>query len=402
MKTFSNYSLYLYTDIRFGLGTETEAAGMIKKHGGSKVLMIYGGGSIKKSGLYDRVAASLREGGIPWVELGGVRPNPRRSLVDAAFRLARDAGVDFILAVGGGSCLDTAKAVGLALASGGGYWQLFTGTFGGTPTMAPVGAIPTIAAAGSETSISCVILDDVETGRKMSVNLPCCRPVFALLNPALTHTVSPYQTAAGAVDILAHTVLRYFFKDLAASRLGDEFAEGLMRTVVRYGPAAAAAGGDGEARAELMMAAAFSHNDITSIGRSGPRGGEHALESQISGHYDTAHGAGLAVVMPAWLQYIVGHGRSEQVARVAQFGAGVFAVRPDLADPVGTANAGLRAFRAWIRSLGMPLTLKELGIPRADLPAVIKRCVDHNKGTVSGFMDLDETAVTEIFTSIIE
>jgi alcohol dehydrogenase YqhD (iron-dependent ADH family) len=151
-----------------------------------------------------------------------------------------------------------------------------------------------------------------------------------------------------------------------------------------------------------MLAATFSHSDITSAGRSGPRGGEHALESQISGHYDTAHGAGLAAVMPAWLQYIANHGSPEQTARVAQFGSGVFGVRPDLLDPKGTADAGLNAFRSWVRSLGMPLTLKELGIPKEDLSAVVKRCMDHNKGKVPGFMELDEKAVTEIFASIIE
>jgi alcohol dehydrogenase YqhD (iron-dependent ADH family) len=138
------------------------------------------------------------------------------------------------------------------------------------------------------------------------------------------------------------------------------------------------------------------------IGRSGPRGGEHALESQISGFYDTAHGAGLAAVMPAWLQYIVDNGSPEMIARIAQFGAGVFGVRADIEDPKGTANAGLRAFRIWVKSLGMPLTLKELGIPKADLPLVVKRCMEHNKGMVPGFMELDEKAVAEIFGSIAE
>jgi alcohol dehydrogenase YqhD (iron-dependent ADH family) len=400
MKTFTNYSLCLYTDILFGKDTELEAAKMIKKHGGSKVLLIYGGGSIKTSGLYARVTGVLKEGNIPWVELSGVQPNPRRSLAEKGVKLAQAEGVDFILAVGGGSCIDTAKAIGLALANGGDFWQFYQGTVPGTK-MAPVGTIHTIAAAGSETSISSVIVDDVETGRKMSVNFPCNRPVFAIENPELTYSVSAYQTGAGAADILAHTVLRYFFKDLPVSRLGDEFAEGLMRTVVHYGPLAVANPGDYEARAELMMAATFSHNDITSIGRSGPRGGEHALESQLSGHYDTAHGAGLAALMPAWLQYIADHGSPEQTARIAQFGAAVFGVRADLLDPKGTADAGLRAFRSWVRSIGMPLTLKELGIPTEDLPAVIKRCMDHNKGTVPGFVELDEKAVTAIFSSII-
>jgi alcohol dehydrogenase YqhD (iron-dependent ADH family) len=303
--------------------------------------------------------------------------------------------------VGGGSTIDTAKAVGLGLANGGDFWKFYRD---GVPAekMAPVGTSQTIAAAGSESSRSSVIVDDLESGRKMSVNLDCCRPVFAIENPELTYTVSAYQTGAGAADILAHTVHRYFSGKSPASRLGDEFAEGLMRTVVHYGPIATARPDDYEARAELMTSATFSHNDITGIGRSGPKGGEHALESQISGHYDTAHGAGLAAVMPAWLQYAVDHGSPEEIARVAQFGAAVFGVRPDFLDPRGTANAGLRAFRSWIRSIGMPLTLKELGIPKEDLPAVVKRCMDHNKGKVPGFMELDEKAVTTIFASIRE
>jgi alcohol dehydrogenase YqhD (iron-dependent ADH family) len=401
MKTFTGYNIHLYTDILFGRGTEAEAARMVKKHGGSKVLLIYGGGSIKKSGLYDRVAAALREGGIPWVELGGVQPNPRRSLAEKGVKAALDGGVDFLLAVGGGSTIDTAKAAGLGLANGGDFWQ-FYGQGVPAEKMAPVGTIHTIAAAGSESSRSSVIVDDMESGRKMSVNLDCCRPVFAIENPELTYTVSAYQTGAGAADILAHTVNRYFSKGLPASRLGDEFAEGLMRTVVHYGPVAVSRPDDYEARAELMTAASFSHNDITGVGRSGPRGGEHALESQISGYYDTAHGAGLAAVMPAWLQYVVCHGSPEQAARVAQFGAAVFGVRPDLLDPRGTADAGLRAFRSWIRSIGMPLTLKELGVPKEDLPAVVRRCMEHNKGKVPGFMELDEKAVTAIFASILE
>jgi len=203
-----------------------------------------------------------------------------------------------------------------------------------------------------------------------------------------------------AADILDHTVSRYFTKEMPASCLGDEFAEGLIRTVVKYSRIALAKPDDYEARAELMMAASFSHNDLTGIGRSGPRGGEHALEHQFSGHYDTAHGAGLAAIMPAWLQYIADNGTPEQAARVAQFGVKVFGVSPDLADIKATANAGLEAFRAWLCSIGMPLTLAELGIPRADLPVLVKRTMDANSGKIVGFLDLDEKAVTSIYFSL--
>jgi alcohol dehydrogenase YqhD (iron-dependent ADH family) len=237
------------------------------------------------------------------------------------------------------------------------------------------------------------------SGRKRWIMWTPCRPVFAIMNPELTYSVSPYQTGAGSADILAHTVNRYF--QAPASHLGDEYGEGTMRTVVKYAPAAIAKPGDYEARAELMLAGSFSHNDLTGIGRSGKRGGEHALESQLSGHYDTAHGAGLAVVMPAWLRYMVNHGTPEQAARVAQFGVKVFAVEPDMADLKATANEGLERFRRWLGSIGMPLTLKELGVPAGDLPEVIRRCLDHNGGIVPGYMDLDKDAVTEIFTSVV-
>ncbi|MCL2833830.1 MAG: iron-containing alcohol dehydrogenase [Treponema sp.] len=399
MKNFTGYSLYFYTDILFGRGTETQTGKMIRKHGGNKVLLVYGGGSIKQNGLYDRVVKSLKDENLLFAELGGVQPNPRRSLVETGIKLALAEKADFLLAVGGGSVIDTAKAIALAMANNGEYWKFYNGAC--PQKMAPVGVINTIAAAGSETSRSSVIKDDIETGRKFGFNWDPCRPVFAIMNPELTFTVGAYQTGAGSADIIAHTVSRYFFEGTPVSHIGDEFMEGLMRTVVRYAPAAIAEPADYEARAELMMAAFLSHSDIMGMGRSGNRGGEHAVEYQLSGYYDTAHGAGLAAVMPAWMQYIANHGDPVQTARVAQFGTGVFGVKPDLSDPLGTANEGLRAFRNWIKSIGQPLTLKELGIPKTDLPAVIKRCVDHYNGKLPGYMELDEKAVAEIFGSIV-
>jgi alcohol dehydrogenase YqhD (iron-dependent ADH family) len=400
MKTFKPFNFNLYTDILFGRGTETEAANMIRKHGGTKVMLVYGGGSIKKSGLYDRVVKTLKDGGLPFVELGGVQPNPRRSLVDKGLKIALDEKVDFMLAAGGGSAIDTAKGIALGLANGGDYWKFYSGT--PAEKMAPVGTIHTIAAAGSETSRSSVLVDDIQTGQKRGFMWDPCRPVFAIMNPELTYTVPAYQTGAGAADIVAHTVSRYFYQDNPVSSLGDEYAAATIRTVVKYAPIAIARPDDYEARAELMLAGSFSHNDLTGIGRSGPRGGEHGLESQLSGHYDTAHGAGLAVMMPAWLQYIADTGRPEQVARIAQFGVQVFGVSPEMTDIKATADAGLRAFRTWIKSIGMPLTLKELGVPKTDIPVAIKRCMDVNNGKVPGFVDLDEKAVTAIFNSVAE
>jgi len=395
MKHFTNFIFYPYTDILFGRETEKEAGKMIRKHGGKRVMVVYGGGSAKKSGLFDVVAKALKDEGLYYAEFGGVQPNPRRSLVEKGIKAAQDEKADFLLALGGGSAIDTAKAIALALTNGGEYWKFFNGF--PPEKMAPVGTIHTITGSGSETSRSVVIVDDLDKGRKQSVNSDVCRPVFAIMNPELTYSVPAYQTAVGAADIIAHTVGKYFTKDDPASSLGDEFAEGLMRVVVKFAPIAIAAPNDYEARAELMMAASFSHNELTSIGRSGARGGEHPLEHQLSGHYDTAHGAGLAVIMPAWLKYITDNGTEPQVERVAQFGSKVFAARADTAK--ATANAGLDAFRAWLRSIGMPSTLAELGVPKADLEAVIKRTVDANKGKITGYIDLDEKAIREIYTS---
>ena len=398
MKHFANFNLCLYTDVLFGKGVESDAGKMIVKHGGSRVMVIYGSGSVKKSGLLDRILAAIRAEGLYCVEFGGVKANPLRSLVDKCIEAATREKIDFFLAVGGGSVIDTAKAAALAIANvATEYWKFFCGTQ--PEKMAPLGTVHTISAAGSEMSRSTVIVDDVEKKRKVGVNWDCCRPVFALMNPELTYSVPAYQTAAGAADIIAHSVSRYFTKDMPSSSLGDEFAEGIVRTVIRFGPVAVASPEDYEARAELMMAAAFSHNDLTGIGRSGPRGGEHPLEHQISGLFDTAHGAGLAVIIPAWLQYAANNGTPAHVARIARFFTNVFGMNSALFDDKTAANAGLAAFRAWIRSIGMPLSLRELGVPADGLEKLINKTIEANNGKIPGFIDLDESAIRAIYTS---
>jgi alcohol dehydrogenase YqhD (iron-dependent ADH family) len=302
MPKFSEFSFFMYTDILSGPGTEREAGRMVKKHGGTKVLFVYGSGSIKKNGLYDRITAALNEAGVPFAELGGVQANPHRSLVEKGIALAVKEGCDFLLAAGGGSVLDTAKAIGLALANKGEYWAFFRGA-AKTDKMAGLGAIPTIAAAGSETSHSCVILDDIPEGspaccadtlgRKMSVPFNCIRPTFAILDPELTYSVPAYQTAAGATDILSHTFMRWFYRGNPVSHIADVFAAGLMRNVVRFAPAALAKPDDYEARAELLLSASMSHCDITCYGRSGLNGGEHGAEVVNGGNVEAhAHKTG--------------------------------------------------------------------------------------------------------------
>ena len=399
MKEFTNFKFNMKTEIVFGKDTEKEVAELVKKYGGTKVLLVYGGGSIKKSGLYDTVVSTLTDAGLPYVEISGVQPNPRRTLIDEGLKFAQDEGVDFVLALGGASSIDTSKAIALGLANDGDYWQFFCGTM--AAKMAPVGTIHTLSAAGSETSSFLVIIDDIDGRGKVGAIGPACRPVFAIMNPELTYSVNKYQTGAGSTDIFAHTVFRYFTKP--ASYLGDQYCEATLRTVKKYGPIAVENPNDYEARAELMLAGSFSHNDLTGIGRFSMRkGSEHTLEQQLSGKYDTVHGAGLSVIMPAWLQYLVDNGEDFHVAKIAQFGENIFDVDSSIGDDKAIANEGLVRFRAWLKSMGMPATLKELGIPKEDLQKIVDECGCNNEGILIGFMDLDKDAVKAIFSSVVE
>ncbi|MDR1495505.1 MAG: iron-containing alcohol dehydrogenase [Clostridiales Family XIII bacterium] len=396
MKKFSKFNFHMYTEMVFGKGTVDGLADLIKKYGGTKVLFVYGSGSIRASGLYDRVKRALDGGGLPFAELGGVKANPLRSFAEKGIDLARAEGADFFLGVGGGSAIDTAKAIAIAMANDGEYWAYYNGVE--PPRMAPVGAINTIAAAGSETSGSTVLVDDIETGRKSGLMWPgVCRPVFAIMDPELTYTLPARQTAAGAADIFSHTFMRYFTN--YASYLGDAYCVSTLRTVRKYAPVCLERPDDYEARAELMLAAAFSHNDLTGVGRAGDgKGGEHALERQISGYYDFPHGEGLAVMMPAYLKYMVRRGSAEQAARVADFGVRVFDVEPEMGDAAAVAADGIERFTVWLRSLGLPTTLAELGIPEGEYDTVAERCVEENGGLIKGFMNIDADGIREIFT----
>jgi len=398
MKKFTNFSFNMCTHIVFGKDTVKQVGNLIKMHGGTKVMFVYGN-FIKTSGLYDKIAEYLKEEKIPFVELTGIKPNPRRSLVEKGLKYAQSENVDFMLAVGGGSTIDTAKAIALGLANNGTYWQFFNGEE--PKKMIPVGAISTIASSGSETSGSIVLLDDIESNRKIGNMYPICRPVFAIMDPELTYSLPKFQTGLGAADMFAHTFDRYFID--SASFLGDLYCIGTMKTAIKYGSIAVNDPKNYEARAELMLTASFAHNDVTGIGRSGTRkGSSHGLESQLSGIYDTPHGAGIAAVMPAWLDYLVDYGEDVHVSRVAQFAVDVFDVPAMMDDKKATAKEGIRRLRHWLKSLEMPLTLKELGIPKEDLDDIVLKCRSDKDGIQRGFMDLDKKAVRIIFKSILE
>ncbi len=399
MKKFTDFSLQLYTEIVFGLDTEKKVAELVKKHGGTKVMLVYGGGSIKKIGLYDTVIEALKAAAIPYVELGGVEPNPRRSLVEKGVAFGKAEGVDFLVALGGGSTIDTAKAIGFGLVYDGNVWDFYSGKAVPKKTT-KVGTIHTISAAGSETSTASVILDDIDTHKKFGCSTPFNRPVFAIMNPALTYSVSAYQTAAGASDVFAHTLERYFVN--SACYLGDQFAEGLLRAVVKYAPIAVKEPNDHESHRELMLAGSFAHNDITGIGRSGVRGGPHGLESFISSTYDTAHGAGLSIIMPAWLTFLVEKGTDETVARVAQFAVKVFDVEPDMEDKKAVALEGIKRFRAWELGMGMPVNLQALGVPEADLEKLVTNCRGDKEGILRGYVDLTRDDIRWIYSLMMK
>ena len=382
------------SEIVFGKGVESETGRLVKKYGGSKAMIVYGSGSVKRSGLFDSVAASLSETGIMFTEFGGVQPNPKRSFAEEGVKIALAEGVDFLIGLGGGSSIDTAKAISIGIANGGDFWQFYRGEK--PEKAAPVGTIVTIAASGSETSRSCVLVDDVDTGLKKGL-WSQFRPRFAVMNPELTYTLSPYQCASGCADILSHAFMRYFSN--YTSYIGDRFGEAAMQTIVKYAPVALEEPENYEARAEILLTGSLSHCDLMFIGRpDGNSGGEHPLESQLSGFYDTAHGAGLAVIMPALLKYFVMNGTEEQVDKVAHFATNVFGIDP---DPTLTseylAARGIARFYDWLRSIGMPTTLAELGITEDEIPAAVDRCMKARGSTISGFLTLDEKAVTEVY-----
>ena len=292
-----NCTYYAPTEVVFGKNTESQTGALIRKWGGSRVLIHYGGSSAKKSGLLDRITASLAEENIPFVLLGGVVPNPRLSKVREGIELGRREQIDFILAVGGGSVIDSAKAIGYGLSNEGDVWDFYTKKR--TPSAClPLGAVLTIAAAGSEMSDSSVITNE-EGWLKRGCSSNFCRCRFAVMNPELTCTLPPYQTASGCTDILMHTMERYFTNDKRMD-LTDELAEGLLRSVVRNARILKEEPLNYEARASIMWAGSLSHNDLTHFGSGRGDWACHQLEHELGGMFDVAHGAGLAAVWGSW------------------------------------------------------------------------------------------------------
>ena len=386
-----NFEFFSPTLFVFGRGAESKTGELVRKYGGTKVLLHFGGGSIKKSGVYDKVVASLVAAGLEYIPLGGVQPNPRSGLVREGIALCRKEGVDFVLAVGGGSVIDSSKAIAFGTLYDGDFADFYFGKDVKCPTPVPkalpIGTVLTIAAAGSEGSGNSIIT--LEPGMlKRGATGDALRPSFSVLNPELTFTLPPYQTACGAVDMFAHVVERYFTptKDVDIT---DELCEGVMRTVVAASVKALANPTDYAARANLMWAGTVAHNNVCGVGRV-QDWASHGIEHELSALYDCAHGAGLAVVMPAWMEYVM----HVDVARFARFAAKVFDVQSG--DPAAMAEEGIRRYRAWMRQLKMPTTFAELGAREEDIPALVAK-LGIGEGSLGSFMPLSGDDVANIF-----
>ena len=389
-----NFTYCAPTKVVFGRGVEEQIGPELRARGASRVLVHFGGGSVKKNGLLDKVTASLTAAGLTYVELGGVQPDPKLSFIHEGIALCRKEKVDFILAVGGGSVIDSAKAIGVGLATGNDPWQYAsTGTHPEANEVFPVGTVLTIAAAGSEMSNSDVITNDLVTPWvKQGITSETVRPVVSFLNPENTFTVSKFQTGCGIVDIMMHTMERYVTGQ-ADCQLTERIAEALLVSVREAGRVAIAHPDDYEARATLMWASSLSHNDLTGCGkiRKFP---VHKLEHPISALHDSvSHGAGLSVLFPAWAQYVMQY----DIPKFAQLANRVWDCPMDFDHPERTAQAGIQAMKRYFTEIGMPTRMSELGLTPDDYDAIIDLTTAGGTKPVKSYIDLGPDEIRAIY-----
>lgn len=385
-----NFTFYSPTYFVFGKEQENHTGKYVKRFGGSRVLLHYGGGSAVRSGLLDRVKASLEAEGISYVELGGVKPNPRSGLVYEGIELCRKEKVDFVLAIGGGSSIDSSKAIAAGTVYDGDFWDYYQGK--PVEKALPIGTVLTIAAAGSEGSPDSVITKE-EGMFKRGGHGEALRPMFSILNPELTQTLPAYQTACGITDIMAHLFERYF-TNTADVEVTDRMIEGLLSTMIYEAPRVIENPNDYEARANIMWTGMLAHNDCCGVGRS-QDWASHGMEHELSAVYDCAHGAGLAVVFPAWMTYTMHH----DVMRFAQLAVRVWGCPMDFAHPERTAKAGIEALRRFLKSIGMPGNFAELGAKEEDIEKLAHTACygDGAGGSIGGFVPLKEEDVKAIY-----
>ena len=386
-----DFQYYAPTRVVFGKDSVEQLGTLVKEQGCSKVLIHYGGGSAKRSGLLDRVTHALEQENIDYVTLGGVVPNPRLSLVREGIALCKKEQVDFILAVGGGSVIDSAKAIGYGITNEGDVWHYYE-TKTPPPVCAPIGAVLTIAAAGSEMSDSSVITNE-DGWLKRGLSSNACRCRFAVMDPTLTYTLPAYQTASGASDIMMHTMERYFTR-VDTLHLTDSIAESLIRSVMQDVVRALKDPQDYDARAGLMWASSLSHNGLTGCGTDGGDWSCHQLEHELGGKYDIAHGAGLCAVWASWARTVM----PADPARFAKFAVNVMGVEAGGTD-VETANRGIDAMEAFFHSIGMPISIGELGITMTeeDMRELAYKCSFMDKRTIGRFVPLDKEAIYQIY-----
>ena len=389
-----NFTFYSPTFFAFGKDTENQAGEYVKRFGGSKVLIHFGGKSAKNSGLLDRVESSLKKSGIPFVSLGGVKPNPRSGLVYEGIDLCKKEKVDFILAVGGGSVIDSAKAIAAGVVYDGDFWDFYMGK--PIENALPVGTVLTIAAAGSEGSPDSVITKE-EGMFKRGASGNAIRPKFSILNPALTQTLPPYQSAAGITDIMAHLYERYL-TNTKEVEVTDRLIEALLLTMKHEGPRVIADPNNYEARANIMWAGMMAHNNSCGVGRS-QDWNSHNIEHELSALYDCAHGAGLAVTMPAVFKYVMKH----DVNRFAKVAVRVWGCQMDFDHPEVTALEGINAFQSFLVSLGMPKNFAELGAKEEDIPKLVDVLCngDGRSGSIAGFVELSKEDCTKIYKMMV-
>ena len=385
----NNFVFYSPTEFVFGKATEMQVGALARKHGARKVMIVYGGGSVVRSGLLDRVKQSLREAGIEYCLMGGVQPNPVDTKVYEGIEFCRREQADMLLPVGGGSVIDTAKAIAAGVLYEGDFWDFYIGKAKVTKAL-KVAVVLTIPAAGSEGSGNTVItkLDGLQ---KLSLRVPeVLRPVFSIMNPELTYTLPPFQTACGVADMMAHIMERYF-TNTQEVEIGDRLCEGTLMAIINEAPKAMRNPEDYGARANLMWAGMIAHNGTCGVGCE-EDWASHFLEHEISAIYGVTHGAGLSVIFPAWMTWMVEH----NVGKIAQYAVRVWGV-PESEDKKAVALEGIGKLKAFFNSLGLPVTFKELGVENPDIDRLADS-LHRNKGELVGnYVKLTKQDSKEIY-----
>ena len=385
----NNFVFYSPTEFVFGKDTERQVGVLARKHGARKVMIVYGGGSVVRSGLLDRVKQALTEAGIAYCEMGGVQPNPIDTKVYEGIEICRREGADMLLPVGGGSVIDTAKAIAAGVPYEGDFWDFYIGKAKVTRAL-KVAVVLTIPAAGSEGSGNTVITK-VEGLQKLSLRVPeLLRPVFSIMNPELTYTLPAFQTACGIADMMVHIMERYF-TNTTDVEISDRLCEGTLTAIIKEAYRVKQDPFDYEARANIMWCGTIAHNGTCGVGCE-EDWASHFLEHEVSALYDVTHGAGLAVIVPAWMTFMAEH----HPGKIAQFANRVFGV-PETEDLEEMALAGVARLKHFFRYMGLPVSFKELGIEHPDIPLLVKKLHENKGALVGNYVKLTPQYSEEIY-----